>query len=67
MEKRQKEVEEKKHLLFAGKKTVGLVEELATEALAKGEVELPSEMDIYSILDDKKANIEKYIDPVVDT
>jgi hypothetical protein len=65
MEKRAKEVTEKKASLFTEKKKVNLVESLATEALAKKDELLGQQIPIFNLLDDKKENIEKHIDPVI--
>jgi len=54
MEKRAKEVEEKKASLFTEKKKTNLVESLATEALAKGDAELGKDIPVFNLLDDKK-------------
>jgi len=65
MEKRAKEVEEKKASLFTEKKKTNLVESLATEALAKGDAELGKDIPVFNLLDDKKENIEKHIDSII--
>jgi len=65
MEKRAKEVEEKKASLFTEKKKTNLVESLATEALAKGDADLGKDIPVFNLLDDKKENIEKHIDSII--
>jgi hypothetical protein len=42
------------------------VETLATEALAKGDANLNDAIPMFNLLDDKKENVEKLIDPIID-